>query len=199
MIWNVLIAGLQWFILKPRLNHTGSHRPTDFHSKPYLHQEKNIGLEQELPSLLHSFEILGKQLFVSGFSCLLLHAIEKGRGLILYSKKNPGPHGEVQIEAFADDKIKLAKMMIFVFDRIVNVVGKVKMLATSIVSFSHNVFKSLITQGHLKSGLCGKKLTNSLIQHFESIPNSKKLQTTTEMGYYRILRYRLHRKHCGKR
>ena len=37
---NVLIAGLQWFILIPRLNHTGSHRPIDSHSIPYLHREK---------------------------------------------------------------------------------------------------------------------------------------------------------------
>ena len=37
------IAGLQWFILIPRLNHTGSHRPIDSHSKPYIHREKNIG------------------------------------------------------------------------------------------------------------------------------------------------------------
>ena len=34
---EVSIAGLQWFILIPRLNHTGSHRPTDSHSIPYLH------------------------------------------------------------------------------------------------------------------------------------------------------------------
>ena len=37
---DVLIAGLQWFILILRVNHTGSHRPIDFHSTPYLHQEK---------------------------------------------------------------------------------------------------------------------------------------------------------------
>ena len=37
---DVLIAGLQWFILIPRLNHTESHRPIDSHSIPYLHQEK---------------------------------------------------------------------------------------------------------------------------------------------------------------
>ena len=37
---DVSIAGLQWFILIPRLNHTASHRPTDSHSKPYLHREK---------------------------------------------------------------------------------------------------------------------------------------------------------------
>ena len=40
---NVLIAGLQWFILMPRLNHTGSHRPIDSHFIPYLHREKKIG------------------------------------------------------------------------------------------------------------------------------------------------------------
>ena len=39
------IAGLQWFILIPRLNHTGSHRPIDSHSIPYLHREKIIGFE----------------------------------------------------------------------------------------------------------------------------------------------------------
>ena len=38
---NVPITGLQWFILIPRLNDTGSHRPTDSHSIPYLHGEKN--------------------------------------------------------------------------------------------------------------------------------------------------------------
>ena len=34
---DVSIAGLQWFILIPRLNHTGPHRPIDSHFKPYLH------------------------------------------------------------------------------------------------------------------------------------------------------------------
>ena len=36
---DVSIAGLQWLILIPRLNHTGYHRPTDSHSIPYLHRE----------------------------------------------------------------------------------------------------------------------------------------------------------------
>ena len=40
---NVSIAGLQWFILISQLNHTGSHRPIDSYSIPYLHREKNIG------------------------------------------------------------------------------------------------------------------------------------------------------------
>ena len=37
---DVLIAGLQWFIHIPRLNHKGSHRPIDSHSIPYLQREK---------------------------------------------------------------------------------------------------------------------------------------------------------------
>ena len=37
---DVSIAGLQWFILIPRLNHTASHTPIDSHSIPYLHREK---------------------------------------------------------------------------------------------------------------------------------------------------------------
>ena len=36
---NVSIKELQWFILIPGLNHTGSHRPIDSHSIPYLHRE----------------------------------------------------------------------------------------------------------------------------------------------------------------
>ena len=37
---DVSIAGLQWFILIPRLNHMVSNRPIDSHSIPYLHREK---------------------------------------------------------------------------------------------------------------------------------------------------------------
>ena len=40
---DVTIAGLQWSILIPRLNHMGSHRPIDSHSIAHLHWEKNIG------------------------------------------------------------------------------------------------------------------------------------------------------------
>ena len=66
---NVSIAGLQWIILIPRLNHTGSHRPIASHSIPYLHREKKIlDLKRELPSLLQSYELRGKQPFVSDFS-----------------------------------------------------------------------------------------------------------------------------------
>ena len=54
---DVSIAGLQWFILIPRLNHTASHRPIDSHSKRYFHQVKKIyDFEQEPSSLLQSLE-----------------------------------------------------------------------------------------------------------------------------------------------
>ena len=52
-----------------------------------------------------------------------------------------------KLKAFADDKIKVLKMMIFVFYMVENIVEKEKMLATSIFSYSHNVFKELFTQG----------------------------------------------------
>ena len=87
---DVSLSGLQWFILIPRLNHKGSHRPNDSHSKPYLHRgKKKLDLEQELPSLLQCNELWEKQPFVSDFSRLFRHAI--GRGLIPYSKINTGP------------------------------------------------------------------------------------------------------------
>ena len=40
---DVSTAVLQWFILIPRLSHTRSHRPIDFHSLPYLDRKKKIG------------------------------------------------------------------------------------------------------------------------------------------------------------
>ena len=92
---DVSRAGLQWFILIPRLNHTGSDRSIDSHSKPYLHREKNIrfGTRTTLPAAI--LRITGKAAVrLSDFNRLLRHAIEKGRGPILYSKKNLGtPRG----------------------------------------------------------------------------------------------------------
>ena len=37
---DLSIAGLQWFILIPRLNHTGSPRPSDSHSKSKFTENK---------------------------------------------------------------------------------------------------------------------------------------------------------------
>ena len=65
---DVSIAGLQWFILMPLLNHTGSHRPIDSYSKPYLHPEKNIGFGTRTTQA--AAILRGKQPFVSDFSRL---------------------------------------------------------------------------------------------------------------------------------
>ena len=91
---DVSIAGLQWFIPIPQFNHTGSHRPKDYRSKPYLHtQKKNIRFWRKISNPMQSYELWGKQLFLSHFSRLLQHAIEKGWGPILYTKITLGPHG----------------------------------------------------------------------------------------------------------
>ena len=75
MKWtDVLIAGLHWFILIPRLNHMGSHRPSDSRSKPYLHRgKKNIRFGTRITNLLQPYELRGKQSFLSHLS-LLQHA-----------------------------------------------------------------------------------------------------------------------------
>ena len=52
-----------------------------------------------------------------------------------------------KLKTFADDKINVAQMMISLFDRVENIVGKGEMLDTSIFSFSRNVFKMPLSQG----------------------------------------------------
>ena len=44
-----------------------------------------------------------------------------------------------------------------------------------------------------------KELTNSLKHHFETIPDSKKLQTTTKMWQLKNFKIQKLSKHCGKR
>ena len=57
---DVTIVGLQWFILIPRLNHTGSYRPIDSHSIPYLHREKNIRFGTRTTQLAAILRIMRK-------------------------------------------------------------------------------------------------------------------------------------------
>ena len=57
---NVSITGLQWFILIPQLNHTGSHRPVDSHSIPYLHRENSIRFGTRTTQLAAILRIKGK-------------------------------------------------------------------------------------------------------------------------------------------
>ena len=85
---DVSIAGLQWFILKPPIK---PHIPSPI----YWYIKKNhieFGPRTTQPAAI--LRLRGKQPFVSDFSCLLRHTIVKGRGLILFSKNTPGPHGE---------------------------------------------------------------------------------------------------------
>ena len=66
---DVTIAGLQWFILIPRLNQTGSYRPIDSHSIPYLHQGQNIGFGTRTTQPAAILRIMRKAAFFP-FSCL---------------------------------------------------------------------------------------------------------------------------------
>ena len=50
-----------------------------------------------------------------------------------------------KLKAFADDKINVAQMAIFIFETLWE---SEKMLVTSIFSFSHNVFENLLFPGH---------------------------------------------------
>ena len=53
-----------------------------------------------------------------------------------------------KLKAFVDDKIEVLKMMIFVFDRVKNIVGKGENAGFQhFFSFSYNVFLWLFIQG----------------------------------------------------
>ena len=57
---DVSIAGQQWFILIPRLNHTGSHRPIDSHSKTIYIEKKIIGFGTRTTHPVAILRITGK-------------------------------------------------------------------------------------------------------------------------------------------
>ena len=65
---------------------------------------------------------------------------------------------QTKLKAFADDKLNITKMIISVFDRVENIVGRGEIACTSSFSFSHNVFKRLLTQRRQKVSLCGNGL-----------------------------------------
>ena len=58
---------------------------------------------------------------------------------------NPFPHEKIldqtKLKAFANDKLNVTKMIISVFDREENIVGKGEIACTSNFSFTHNVFQ----------------------------------------------------------
>ena len=80
----------------------------------------------------------------------------RGGGLALI---NPFPHDKIldqtKLKAFADAKLNVTTMIISVSDRVENIVGKGEIACTSNFSFSHNVFKRLLSQRHQKVSLCG--------------------------------------------
>ena len=65
---------------------------------------------------------------------------------------------QTKLKAFADDKLNVINMIISVFDRVENIVGKGEIACTSNFSFSHNVFNRLLSQTHQKVSLCGNGL-----------------------------------------
>ena len=69
--------------------------------------------------------------------------------------------------AFTDDKITLAKMIMFVFNRSEKSVGKGEIAGYQNFLLSHNVFKSIFSQGGLKLGLCGKELNRSIEYRYQ--------------------------------
>ena len=77
---------------------------------------------------------------------------------LLITHSHTQKKGLDEMEAFADDKLNVTKMIIFVFDRIENIVGKGEIACTSNFSFSHNVFKRLLFQTRQKMTFCGNGL-----------------------------------------
>ena len=97
-------------------------------------------------------------------------------GLTLYHtipNFNPFPHEKIldqtKLKAFADNKLKVSKIIISVFDRVENIVGKGEIACTSNFSFSHNVFKRLLSQTRQKVSLCENGLMTLRKRPFENI------------------------------
>ena len=79
---------------------------------------------------------------------------------LLNTEKNyPFPNDKIldltKLKAFADDKLNLTKVIMSVFDRVENIVGKGEIACTSNFSFSRNVFTRLLSQTRQKVSLCG--------------------------------------------
>ena len=64
--------------------------------------------------------------------------------------RNPFPLDKIldqtKLKAFANDKLNVTKMIISVFDKVENIVGKGEIACTSNFSFSHDVLKRLLSQ-----------------------------------------------------
>ena len=85
---------------------------------------------------------------VSPFPIMRQKAILLG-SLICWLKSLPNDKilAHSKLKALADNKINVTQKFQFVLGRVENILGKGKMLVTSIFSFSQNLFKSLLPQG----------------------------------------------------
>ena len=98
--------------------------------------------------------------------CACFFFSQKHKGLHKYAvdnRFNPFQHDKIldqtKLKAFADDKLNVTKIIISVFDRVENIVGKGEIACTSNFSFSHNVFNRVLSQGRQKVSLCGNALS----------------------------------------
>ena len=80
-------------------------------------------------------------------------------------------------------------MLISVFDRVKNIVGKGEIACTNNFSFSHNVFKRLLSQTRQKGSLCGNgfKYVYFSDQHLDKASlQRKRTAWATSVGHERI-------------
>ena len=75
-----------------------------------------------------------------------------------------------KLKAFADDKRNLTKKLKLVLISVENIMGKGVNAGYRHFLLSHNVFKSLLIQGRLKLGLCGKEL-RCILTHYHKMPH----------------------------
>ena len=100
---NVSIAGLQWFILIPRLKHTGCHRPIYSHSILYLHREKNMIWNKNYPACCNPTNYEES----SHWSLILVASYDmpQRKAELLYSKKKTGtPRGFSKFKEYPNDE-----------------------------------------------------------------------------------------------
>ena len=63
-----------------------------------------------------------------------------------------------KLKEFADDNFKFDENGRRLSKQVENIVGKAELLVTSNFSFSHTIFKTLVSQGRQKVSLCGNGL-----------------------------------------
>ena len=66
-----------------------------------------------------------------------------------------------KLKGFADDKLKVAKMTIFLFDRAENTMGKGENAGYQHFLLFPQSFSKPSSLGSLKSGLCGRESNNN--------------------------------------